>query len=199
MSKIASLFKTLHSPQSLLGFTGTTTTGDRRQPLHLLMKQETEWRNLFKLCLLNINAVYFKGGGGKRQKTPKPKKNIPAKWFCSFFSTLLVFLSYFHLCYFWFLQGHVYFAVQNWSVLVQWKDWTGKKGKKSLYLEQLQQIKIRIKEYLYFLHMRDSNIQQSFTLILSSYLYKPIQNSYKETRALFPQLETSFSLTKQQM
>lgn len=124
-SKRASPFKTLHVSQSVPGFTGTTTTGDRRQPLQLLMKQETEWRNPFKLCLLNLNAVYFKGGV---ERGRIPQKNTTAKWFCSFSSTLLVFLPYLHPCYSWFLQGHVYFAVQNWPVLVQWKDWTGKKG-----------------------------------------------------------------------
>lgn len=49
--------------------------------------------------------------------------------------------------FFWFLQSHVYFVVQNWSVLAQWKDWImgGKKSKKNLNLEKLKQIKIRIR------------------------------------------------------
>lgn len=81
------------------------------------MKQETEWRNLFKLCLLNINTVYFKGEGGQSKKTKTPKHHRELILFV-FFNTSFVYIPFEPMLLLISTKSWRYFAVQNCTVLV---------------------------------------------------------------------------------
>lgn len=124
------------------------------------MRQETEWRNLPKLCLLNINAEYFKEGSGKRKKTQNPKKTPLQSGFVPFppyFLCLRPTWAYVTSDFY-----KVMCILQSEADQYQSSERTesqSRKSNSSLNLEQLKQIKTRIKEYLYFLHKRDCKIQ----------------------------------------